>query len=142
MDEVAVINSFHNHDFLFYPINTLKSIPGISLKMAGFPDFNKEFNPLSPIFLLYYLRKLLVITGFLAIIIRYTSKFFLFNNLMITGADSWFFYFFAFLKCERCINTGEPAAVFGFPRQIKVVELILPESNAAGSLFGLSLGRG
>jgi len=44
--------------------------------------------------------------------------------------------------CDRCINTGEPAAVFVFPRQIKVVEFILPESNAAGSLFGWSLGRG
>jgi hypothetical protein len=39
------------------------------------------------------------------------------------------------IKCDRCINTGEPAAVFVFPRQIKVVEFILPETAAAGSLF-------
>ena len=30
----------------------------------------------------------------------------------------------------------------GFPMRIKVVELILPGTAAAGSLFGWSLGRG
>lgn len=46
------------------------------------------------------------------------------------------------LNHGTCINKGEPAAVFGFPRQIKVVELLRPDTAAAGSLFGWSLGRG
>ena len=36
----------------------------------------------------------------------------------------------------RCINTGESAAVFGFPLRIKVVEFLLPGTAAAGSLGG------
>jgi len=38
-------------------------------------------------------------------------------------------------KCDRCINTGEPAAVFCLSLQIKAVELSRPETAAAGSLF-------
>ena len=43
------------------------------------------------------------------------------------------------LKYDRCVNTGEPAAVCCFPIPIKVVELRPPESTAAGSLVGWSL---
>jgi hypothetical protein len=41
-----------------------------------------------------------------------------------------------------CVNVKsiEPAAVLGFPVKAKVVERIQPESTAAGSLFGWSLG--
>ena len=38
-------------------------------------------------------------------------------------------------KCVKCINTGEPAAVLVFLPRLMVVELIQPESAAAGSLF-------
>jgi len=41
--------------------------------------------------------------------------------------------------CDDCINTGEPAAVFGYLPEIKVVEVILPKSIAAGLLFCWSL---
>jgi hypothetical protein len=34
-----------------------------------------------------------------------------------------------------CINTGESAAAFGFPLRIKVVELLRPDTAAAGLLF-------
>jgi hypothetical protein len=131
MVEVAVINSFHNHDPLFYPIKTLKSIPGLSLKIAVFPGINREFNPVSPIILLYYLRNFSVTTVFKSIIIRSNSKF----SSMRPGANSYRFNRCAFLKCERCINTNESAAVFGFHRQIVVGEYLSLETAAAGLLF-------
>jgi hypothetical protein len=40
------------------------------------------------------------------------------------------------LKCDKCINTGEPAAVLVFQIKIKVVEEIRPESAAVGSPGG------
>jgi len=54
---------------------------------------------------------------------------------MKSTADSYHFYLCAFLKCDSCINTGEPAAVFCLSLQIKAVELSGPETAAAGSLF-------
>jgi hypothetical protein len=143
MGEVVVINSFHNHDSLFYPIKTLKSIPGLALKITVLPDFNRKFNLLSPIILLYFSHKFSNITEYLTVFIRYISKFFSSStkasqkkcNSMKSTADSCRFYWCAFLKCDRCINTGESAAVFGFLLRIKVVELLLPETAAAGSLF-------
>jgi hypothetical protein len=39
------------------------------------------------------------------------------------------------LNCDRCVNTGEPAAVLVFLIRIKVVEKIRPESAAAGHFF-------
>ena len=39
------------------------------------------------------------------------------------------------LNQGKCINTGEPAAVFGCSMLLKVVELIRPETTAAGLLF-------
>jgi hypothetical protein len=39
------------------------------------------------------------------------------------------------LNHGKCINTGEPAAVFCLSLQIKAVELSRPETAAAGSLF-------
>ena len=51
--------------------------------------------------------------------------------------------FFRSLSIIRTIrvNVGEPAVVIVFPIKIKVVEEIRPESTAAGSLFGWSLGE-
>jgi len=42
---------------------------------------------------------------------------------------------FTAFSCDDCINTGEPAAVHVFLPEIKVVEVILPKSIAAGLLF-------
>lgn len=43
------------------------------------------------------------------------------------------------LRCDSCFNTGEPAAVFNLLPGIHGCRFLLPESNAAGSLFYRSL---
>jgi len=55
------------------------------------------------------------------------------DNSAIVGFLVWL----ASLTCDRFVNvkSGEPAAVFVFLPEIKVVELNLPESAAAGLLF-------
>jgi hypothetical protein len=141
--KVLVFNSFHNHDSLFYPIKNQKSIPGITLKRAKLPGFNQELNLLSLIFLLYNMRKFMNIIIFLLIYFRYNSISFLSSNKksqkkyssMFYRVDSCRFYLFSFLNCDKCVNTGEPAAVLVFLIRIKVVEESRPESAAVGSLF-------
>jgi hypothetical protein len=59
---------------------------------------------------------------------------------MIAAVDSFRVYLWIFILCARCVNAGEPAAEFGFPVQVKVVERIQQESTAASSLLGWSLG--
>jgi hypothetical protein len=153
MNEVVVINSFRNHDSLFYLIKNLMSIPGISLKITVLSAINRKFNFLSPIILLYYLRIYLIIAGFLQMIFRYISKFFSVSNKAgekkfnsrLLGEKFCQYYLCAFLKCERCINRGEPAAVLVSHIKIKVGEFKVPESAAVGSpgvvIGHLSLGR-
>ena len=142
MNEVVVINSFRNHDSSLYPIKNQKSIAGNWTKKTVVRHFNREFFLLSPIILLCYFSKILIITVFNSLNIRYNSNFSLTGsesdekkfNSMRCGADSCRLYQCAFLKCDRCVNAFEPAVVIVFPIKIKVVEEIRPEFAAAGSL--------
>jgi hypothetical protein len=148
MNEVVVINSFRNHCSSLYPIKNQKSIAGNWTKKTVVRHFNREFFLLSPIILLCYFPKILIFTIFQPLNIIYNSKFYLCGresdekkfNSMRCGADSCRFYQCVFLKCDRFVNACEPAAVLGFPEKVKVAERIQPESTAAGSLFGWSLG--
>ncbi len=117
MVEVVVINSFRNHDRTFYPRRNQKSRPFLSEKITLVPDFYQGFYPLSKGLLLYYLRILLIIIGFLSLIIRYKTRFF----------DS--------LNYPGFTNSGEPAGVFSFLVKIKGGFFLLPKSAAAGLLF-------
>jgi hypothetical protein len=104
---------------------------------------NKNRNP-----------KILHFTHFLSpglklyINLKYSSSFFcefyftMMYKIIETGFTPTisFLYIYLFNKSTalnhgKCINTGEPTAVFGLPLRIKVVELLLPETSAAGSLF-------
>ena len=144
MVEIVFINSFHNHDWLFYTIKKQKSIPLISIKARVFPNFNRKFNWRSPKILLYFFHRFSIIAEYMTDIIRYNSKYFSANKKnsqkkfikVLPGADSCRANICAFLKCDKCINSGEPAAVCCLPPPIKVVELRPPETTAAGSLFG------
>jgi len=53
---------------------------------------------------------------------------------MLTGADSCRFNQFAFLKCDRCVNIGEPAAVTRNSMNEKCFDKHRTFSTAAGSL--------
>jgi hypothetical protein len=119
MNEVVVINSFRNHDLSLYPIKNQKSIAGNWTEKTVVRHFNREFFLLSPIILLCYFPKNLNITIFRPLNIIYNSKFYLCGresdqkkfNSMRCGADSCRFYQCVFLKCDRCVSAGEPAAV-------------------------------
>jgi hypothetical protein len=115
--DVVVINSFRNHDRTFYPRRNQKSRPFLSEKITLVPDFSQGFYLLSTGLLLYYLRILLIIIGFLPLIIRNKTR------------------CFDLLKYPCFTNSGEPAGVFSFLVKIKGGFFLLPKSAAAGLLF-------
>jgi len=142
MNEVVNINSFRNHDSPLYPKKKQKSISVNPIKTTVIADFNQQFNLFSPSILLYGFKIFSIITVFCMANIRYNSKFILCVidaekkncSLKLTRLGSFHVFMWVILLFVRFVVTGEPAAVVGSLVREKVVERVLMQNAAAGSL--------